>query len=221
MGSPPSLLPLVHAGLTRGQDPSHPGPEAQPGSNTPETAQGKESPRETHTQGPYHARPFGSCQKGQESTSLRLGELGRFRENIRHPDRRGSGTRVRAWGVALRGPCLLETRIGEPPTQPKCNLRYWASRLHTACWGAKVGGTGSARRAGQCVCGPPSSPKWGCGAQQGLQAPRPLKQGHVCLMRTCRMGQRTCTGCTVCVSGGWRSGGAETQWDASDRVTPV
>ena len=73
---PSSLPPLVHEGPTRGQDPSHPSPEAQPGSNTPETAQGKESPRETHTQGPHHARPFGSCQKGQESTSLRLGSLG-------------------------------------------------------------------------------------------------------------------------------------------------
>ena len=42
---------------------------------------------------------------------------------------------------------------------------------------------------------------------QGLQVPRPLKQGHVCLLLTCRMGQRTCTGCTVCVSGQGGSGG--------------
>lgn len=56
-----SLHTLVHAGPTRGQDTSYPSLEAQPGSNTPETAQGKESPNEAQAQGLDHTQPFGSC----------------------------------------------------------------------------------------------------------------------------------------------------------------
>ena len=53
---------------------------------------------------------------------------------------------------------------------------------------------------GQRVHRPPCSQKWGCGAELGLQVACPLKQGHVCLLLTCRTGQRPAKGAWgVCV----------------------
>lgn len=165
------------------QVPPTPAQRPRPESDTPEKAQGKESPREAQTQPTPHM-VLRRCHKAKESTRLWFGELKRFRELVCHPN-----IRLGHQGGAL----LTADRRWRKPTFFTGCPTNWTLTRKPSTEKLRAGGSQALRGgAAQYVHGPPISQ----GAELGLGRLDPHRT-HTCVLLTFGTGHCICAGHTA------------------------